>query len=79
MRVISVGVSRVFQILELDTPNSYRIEQALQVGQKWEWRPLALCNNWNEAHGAMHAVQAEFGDEMLKRESLMRRMEKNIG
>lgn len=65
MRTVSVGVSRLFRLIELDT-GGYRVEQALRdpLTNKWTWRPLALATEWNEAHGALHQFQADFGDRL---------------
>jgi hypothetical protein len=80
MRVISVGVSRVFRIVELDD-GRLRIEQAVKALKKWDWKPLALVDGlgrWGEAHGAMHQMQADFGDRMLHAQAQAKRMEKAL-
>lgn len=80
MRVVSVGVSRVFRLVELDD-GRLRVEQAITVINRWKWTPLALVDGlqrWGEAHGALHQMQADFGDKMLHAQSQARRMEKTL-
>jgi hypothetical protein len=64
-RTVSVGVSRLFRLLEL-AAGGYRVEQAVRdpLTRKWAWKPLALVTEWNEAHGALHQMQADFGDRL---------------
>lgn len=77
-RTISVGLSRLFRLVEIDgtipadyEPNlGYRIEQAHKdsLTKKWKWTPLAFANTWGEAHGALHQMQADFVDKMIERQ-----------
>lgn len=80
-RTISVGISRLFRIVEVDgtiagdyEPNlTYRIEQAVRsaLTRKWEWHARASASGrgaWMEAHGALHAMQAALMDKMRARQ-----------
>lgn len=78
-RVVSVGVSRLFRLVERvtegaldpsDRHTGYRIEQAVrdQLTKKWKWVPLAFADDIGEAHGALHQMQADLGDQMKARQ-----------
>jgi hypothetical protein len=69
MRIVSVGISRLFRLKELDG-SGFRIEQAQRdpLTNAWRWTALAFATEWNEAHGAMHQMQAEMLDEMQRRQ-----------
>lgn len=77
MRTVSVGLSRLFRLVETDK-GGYRIEQAVKrprvVGGKaeWQWVPLAFATQWGEAHGALHQMQADFMDRMIERQGSFR-------
>lgn len=82
-RVISVGVSRLFRLIERVTEGAlnpqdrvsvYRIEQAVQdkLTKKWRWHPLASADEWYEAHGALHQFQADYGDQLEARQQSFR-------
>lgn len=64
MRVVSIGLSRRFRLVEVDGP-LYRVEQAVQspLTTKWEWRPLATTPNWGEGHGALHQMQDDWWEK----------------
>lgn len=79
-RLVSVGVSRLFRLVEVDgtipadyAPNlRYYVEQAVKdpLTKKWAWHPRAMAHGphaWREAHEALHALQAELLDEMQRR------------
>lgn len=73
-RTISVGVSRLFRLVEVDgtvdkEKKHFRVEQAVRdpLTKKWEWRPLAMATEWSEAHGALHQMQADCMDQLRVR------------
>ncbi len=78
-RTISVGVSRLFRLVEIDGtipaghgPNLiYRVEQAVRdaLTKKWKWVPLASTPDWHEGHGALHQMQADLWDRMKERKT----------
>jgi hypothetical protein len=80
MRVVSVGLTRLFRVTEVgDEKVGYRIEQAVKepsplgAGKKrWAWTPLAFATTWGEAHGAMHQMQADWTDRMIERQGSFR-------
>lgn len=73
-RTISVGLSRLFRLVEVhgDAGTVYRVEQAVKELKKWKWVPLATATRWNEAHGALHQMQADFTDRMIERQGSFR-------
>ncbi len=79
--VVSVGISRLFRVVRVEAEGSgdympnkvYRIEQAHKdsLTKKWKWKVLATAAGreaHNEAIACLHQMQAEFLDEMQKRQ-----------
>lgn len=63
MRTVSVGLSRLFRLIEVEG-TGYRVEQAVKKLGKWEWTPLAFATTWGEGHGALHQMQADWANKM---------------